>query len=50
MPQWLARLHQVPAIRSEQVSDVRAQIQAGEYLTDAKLDTALDTLLDELSL
>ena len=48
--QWLNQLRQLPPIRGEKVDEVRSQIEAGRYLTDAKLDAALDRLLEELGI
>ena len=36
-------------IRTDKVADVKAQIKAGTYEDDAKLDVTADKLLDELS-
>jgi negative regulator of flagellin synthesis FlgM len=36
-------------VRADKVADVRAQIAAGTYVTDEKLDIAIDRLLDDLS-
>jgi anti-sigma28 factor (negative regulator of flagellin synthesis) len=36
------------AIRADKVAEVRAQLDAGTYETDEKLDIAADRLLDEL--
>ena len=38
-----------PDIRVDRVADIRAQIEAGVYATDEKLDIALDRLLEELT-
>src|SRR5256885_16457105 len=35
-------------IRADKVADIKAQIAAGKYETDKKLDIAADRLLDEL--
>jgi negative regulator of flagellin synthesis FlgM len=35
-------------IRAEKVAEIRAQIDAGTYETDEKLDLAIDRLLDDL--
>ncbi len=35
-------------VRVDKVADIRAQIEAGKYETDEKLDLATDRLLDEL--
>jgi anti-sigma28 factor (negative regulator of flagellin synthesis) len=43
-----SRLHEIPDIRHDRVSAIKAQIQAGTYETADKLDRALDALLDEI--
>ena len=35
-------------VRADKVADIRAQIAAGTYETDTKLDIAADRLLDDL--
>ena len=45
---WLSQINNMPDIRADRVDDIRSQIQAGEYETDAKLEIALDRLLDEI--
>jgi anti-sigma28 factor (negative regulator of flagellin synthesis) len=35
-------------VRTDKVSTVRAQIEAGTYEDDQKLETAIDRLLDDL--
>jgi negative regulator of flagellin synthesis FlgM len=35
-------------IRADKVAEIRAQIEAGTYETDKKLDIAVDRLLDDL--
>lgn len=35
-------------IRTDKVAEIRAQIEAGTYEDDKKLDVAVDRLLDEL--
>ncbi len=42
------QVNQVPDIRQDRVDAIRARIAAGTYETDAKLDIALDRLLDEI--
>ena len=42
-------ISQLPEIRHEKVEEVRAQIASGVYETPAKLELALDRLMDELS-
>lgn len=44
----VSRIHDLPDIRADRVAEVRAQIASGEYETEAKLDVALDRLLDEI--
>lgn len=38
-----------PAVREELIQRIRAQIAAGNYLTDDKLDTAVDRLYEEIT-
>jgi negative regulator of flagellin synthesis FlgM len=53
--QLASQVQETPAIqpdagiRQDKVDAIRAQIEAGAYETDAKLDIALDRLLDELA-
>jgi anti-sigma28 factor (negative regulator of flagellin synthesis) len=47
---WLSHLQQLPSIRSDKVNQARSQIEAGEYLTDAKLNAAVDKLLEDLGI
>ena len=35
-------------VRTDKVADIKAQIEAGTYEDDKKLDAAVDKLLDEL--
>jgi anti-sigma28 factor (negative regulator of flagellin synthesis) len=35
-------------VRVDKVAQIKAQIEAGTYITDAKEDVAIDRLLDEL--
>ena len=37
----------ITCVRAERVEEIRAQIEAGTYETDEKLDLALGRLLDE---
>ena len=39
---------QIPEIRQERVDQIRAQIAAGTYETDEKLQIAIGRLLDEI--
>lgn len=47
--QMLDGIGRLPEIRHEKVEAIRQQIASGLYETDAKLDVALDRMLDELS-
>jgi negative regulator of flagellin synthesis FlgM len=42
------QMSQIPDIRQNRVNEIRAQIAAGTYETDAKMNVALDRLLDEI--
>lgn len=42
------RLKGVEGVRMDRVMEVRSEIAAGNYLTDEKLDIALDRALDEV--
>ena len=44
----VSRVGELPDIRTDRVEDIRAQIEAGTYETDDKLEIALGRLLDEL--
>jgi negative regulator of flagellin synthesis FlgM len=44
----LSQVHNLPEVRQDRVNEIRAQIQAGTYDTDEKLDIALSRLLDEI--
>jgi negative regulator of flagellin synthesis FlgM len=46
--QLLDKLAQMPEIRQDRVDQIRAAIAEGAYETDAKLNMALDRLLDEI--
>lgn len=46
--QLIDQVHDIPDIRADRVSEIRAQIDAGVYETDEKLDIALGRLLDEI--
>ena len=45
----LARINELPDIRQDRVDQIRAEIAAGTYETDEKLDTAISRLLDEIA-
>lgn len=47
--QLLSQARDLPEIRADRVASIRAQIASGTYETDAKLDAALENLLDELA-
>jgi negative regulator of flagellin synthesis FlgM len=44
----VSRVGDLPEIRADRVAEIRAQIAAGVYETDEKLEIALGRLLDEL--
>lgn len=44
----VSQVHDLPDIRADKVAAIKAQIQAGTYETDEKLDVALSRLLDEI--
>ena len=44
----ISRASEVPEIRADRVAELRAEIQAGAYETDDKMDMAVDRLLDEI--
>jgi negative regulator of flagellin synthesis FlgM len=46
--QIAGRLADVPEMRADRVQELRTAILEGSYETDAKLDIALDRLLDEI--
>jgi len=43
------QVNQLPDIRQDRVNEIRAQIAAGTYETEGKLEVALDRLLDEIA-
>ena len=45
----LATLKAGGDIRADKVASIRQQIEAGRYESDAKLDAAIDRLMDDLS-
>lgn len=47
--QLVSEARELPGIRTERVAEIRSQIASGAYETDAKLDAALDRLLDEIA-
>jgi negative regulator of flagellin synthesis FlgM len=46
--QWLDKVNQLPDIRQDRVSQLRAAIAGGNYETDDKLSSAVSGLLDEI--
>lgn len=44
----VSRVHELPDIRADRVEDIRAEIDAGVYETDEKLDVSVGRLLDEI--
>jgi negative regulator of flagellin synthesis FlgM len=42
------KVRDVPDIRHDRVEEIRAQIEAGTYETDEKLEIAVGRLLDEI--
>lgn len=48
--QLLAKLHALPDVRQDLVDRVRAEIQAGTYETQERLEAALEGLMDDLDL
>jgi negative regulator of flagellin synthesis FlgM len=46
--QYLDKINQMPEIRQDRVSQLRAAIASGTYETDAKLGAAINGLLDEI--
>ncbi len=46
--QLISQAHDVPDVREELVTRVRAQIANGSYETPERLDVAIDRLFDEI--
>jgi anti-sigma28 factor (negative regulator of flagellin synthesis) len=46
--EFVARASELPEMRSDRVDDIRAQIAAGRYETDEKLEIAVGRLLNEI--
>ena len=44
----ISQVHDLPDIRADRVADIRAELEAGTYETDDKLDVAVGRLLDEI--
>jgi negative regulator of flagellin synthesis FlgM len=47
--QLIDQVHQLPEIRQDRVQELRQAIASGSYETEAKLDAAIDRLLDEIA-
>ncbi|MBM3999508.1 MAG: flagellar biosynthesis anti-sigma factor FlgM [Planctomycetes bacterium] len=47
--EFLSRIREMPEVRADRVSQIRAAIASGTYETADKLDRAVDRLLDELA-
>ncbi len=47
--QFISRIHDLPEIRSDRVQQIRDSLAAGTYMSDDKLDLALDRLLAEIA-
>lgn len=46
---YLSKLKQLPEVREDLVNSVKSQIEAGNYDTAERFDTAVNALLDDLS-
>ena len=46
--EFKAALGRVSEVRTDRVESIRAQIRAGDYLTDDKINAAIDGLLKDL--
>jgi len=46
---YLSKLKQLPEIREGLVNSVKAQIEAGNYDTPERFDTAVNALIDDLA-
>ena len=45
---FVSQVNDLPDVRADRVADIRAQIDAGVYETDEKIDVAVGRLLDEI--
>jgi len=45
---FASQVKDIPDIRADRVAQIKAQIADGTYMTDDKLDMALERLLDEI--
>lgn len=46
----LSKLKQLPDVREDLVDSVKSQIASGKYDTDERFDTAVNALIDDLSI
>lgn len=44
----MSEISALPDIRAERVAQVKAEIQAGTYITPEKMDIAIDRLLEDI--
>lgn len=44
----VSRARELPGVRAERIASIRAEIEAGTYETEHKLEAAVGRLLDEL--
>ena len=44
----VSRIHEIPDVRTDRVEAIKAQIEAGVYENDDKMEAALEQLLDEI--
>ena len=44
----LSKVAEIPEVRAEKIASVRAQIEAGTYITPEKIDITVERLLQEL--
>jgi negative regulator of flagellin synthesis FlgM len=44
----ISRVHELPEMRADRIAEIRAELAAGTYETEEKLDMAIGRLLDEL--
>lgn len=48
MARLLGKVAEIPEVRAEKIAAVRAQIEAGTYITPEKIDITVERLLQEL--
>jgi len=49
LAEWAAKARLLPEVRRDLVERVRAEIEAGTYETPAKMDAAIERLLEDLT-